>query len=84
MSDITILKARLRKRDKDIKQAVRDLKLEEGEMADMVRDGVRLKLVEMGALGTKGISRPDPITPADARLIARELMKQGKTERSES
>jgi len=79
MSDITILKARLRKRDKDIKQAVRDLKLEEGEMADMVRDGVRLKLVEMGALGTNGIiSRPQTITPADARLIARELMQDMK------
>jgi len=71
MSDITILKARLRKRDKDIQQAVKRLNLEEGEMADMVRDGVRLKLAEMGALGKLA----DPITPADARLIAHELIR---------
>jgi len=75
MSDITILKARLRKRDKDIQQAVRRLNLEEGEMADMVRDGFRRMLTEMGALGTKGISRPGPITPADAQLIAQELVQ---------
>jgi hypothetical protein len=41
----TILKARLRKRDKDIQQAVDKLKLEEGELADMVRDGFRLMLL---------------------------------------
>jgi hypothetical protein len=41
----TILKARLRKRDKDITLAIQNLKLEEGEMADMVRDGFRLMLL---------------------------------------
>ena len=40
-----ILRARLRKRDKDIQQAVDKLKLEEGELADMVRDGFRLMLM---------------------------------------
>ena len=81
MSDITILRARLRKRDKDIQQAVKRLNLEEGEMADMVRDGFRRMLTEMGALGTKGISRPRTITPEDARRIAKELMNNLKSER---
>ncbi|EGW39064.1 hypothetical protein [Desulfosporosinus sp. OT] len=70
MSDILVLRARLRKRDKDIQQAVSNLKLEEGEMADMVRDGFRKVLIEMGALG-KPVA---PITPNAARLVARELM----------
>jgi len=74
MSDITILKARLRKRDKDIQQAIKRLNLEEGEMADMLRDGFRMKLTEMGALGKP----PAPITPADARLIAQELVQRTK------
>ncbi len=78
MSDITTLRARLRKRDKDIQQAISNLNLEEGEMADMIRDGVRMKLAEMGALG-----KPvDPITPVDARSIAQELVELGKKERS--
>ena len=72
MSDITILRARLRRRDKDIQQAVKRLNLEEGELADMVRDGFRRMLVEMGALRKP----PAPITPADARLIARELVRR--------
>jgi len=70
MSDITILRARLRRRDKDIQQAVKRLNLEEGEMADMVRDGFRKVLTEMGAMGKS----PEPITPDAARLVARELM----------
>jgi hypothetical protein len=45
MSNVLILRARLRKRDKDIQQAVNNLKLEEGEMADMVRDGFRMMLL---------------------------------------
>ena len=81
MSDIIILRARLRKRDKDIQQAVKRLNLEEGEMADMVRDGFRLKLAEMGALGTRDRS-VGPITPDSARLVARELMLNLKAERS--
>ncbi|WP_407310441.1 hypothetical protein [Desulfosporosinus sp. SB140] len=74
MSDM--LRARLRKRDKDIRQAVASLKLEEGEMADMVRDGFRLKLAEIGALGPRGT-----IAPAAAQLVARELMRNLKGEK---
>ena len=70
MSDILVLRARLRKRDKDIQQAVQHLKLEEGELADIIRDGARLKLTEMGVLG-KSVNS---ITPGTARLVARELM----------
>lgn len=79
MSDILVLRARLRKRDKDIKQAVSDLKLEEGEMADMIRDGFRKVLTEIGAM------RPveQPIAPDDARHIA-ELMNNLKAGRSEN
>ncbi|HBV85737.1 MAG TPA: hypothetical protein DEF42_03560 [Desulfosporosinus sp.] len=50
MANTLILKARIRKRDKDIRQAVEHLKLEEGEMADMIRDGLRKVLVERGVL----------------------------------
>jgi len=81
MSDITILRARLRKRDKDIQQAVKRLNLEEGEMADIVRDGVRMRLAEMGALGTRD-RLVDQFTPDSARLVARELMLNLKAERS--
>ena len=80
MADILVLRARLRKRDKDIKQAVKRLNLEEGEMADMLRDGFRMKLTEIGAM------RPltPSITPDDARLVAKELMNNLKLERSGS
>ena len=54
MSDISILRARLRKRDKDIRRAVSKLKLEEGEMADMVRDGFRKVLKEKGVIPDDG------------------------------
>jgi hypothetical protein len=73
MSDM-FLRARVRKRDKDIQQAIKQLELEEkignGELADMIRDGFRKVLAEMGALG-KPVK---PITPDAARLVARELM----------
>lgn len=73
MSDLLVLRARLRKRDKDIQQAVSNLKLEEGEMADMLRDGFRMKLTEMGALRSR---KPlEDMTPDIARMVARELMK---------
>lgn len=80
MADILVLRARLRKRDKDIQQAVRHLKLEEGEMADMIRDGFRKVLTEIGAM------RPPvpPITPDYARIVAKELMNNIKTEGSGS
>lgn len=78
MADILILRARLRKRDKDIQQAVKCLNLEEGEMADMLRDGFRMKLTEIGAMRPPMAS----ITPNDARLVARELMNNLKTERT--
>lgn len=74
MGDISVLRARLRKRDKDIKQAIKQLKLEEGEMADMVRDGFRKVLIEMGAMG----KLVESITPNDARMIAKELMLEQK------
>lgn len=81
MADILILKARLRKRDKDILQAMSNLKLEEGEMADMVRDGFRKVLLEMGAMGTRDIRKPaEPITPDAAKLVAQELMRNLKAE----
>jgi len=77
MSDITILRARLRRRDKDIQQAVKRLNLEEGEMADMVRDGFRRMLTEMGALRVS----VEPITPDAAQLIAKALMFNLKSEK---
>lgn len=73
MSDIPFLRARLRKRDKDIQQAIKRLDLEEGEMADMIRDGFRLVLKEMGVLNSKVV-----ITPNTAQLVARELMRNLK------
>jgi len=78
MGDILVLRARLRKRDKDIQQAVKRLQLEEGEMADMLRDGFRMKLTEMGAMR----HQMEPITPDTARLVARELMNNIKLEGS--
>ncbi|HBV86878.1 MAG TPA: hypothetical protein DEF42_09575 [Desulfosporosinus sp.] len=77
MKEIVVIKARLRKRDKDIQQAVRGLELAEGEMADMVRDGFRIKLAELGVLGAR-IKPLAPITPDTAQLIARELMQNFK------
>jgi len=72
MSDIPFLRARLRKRDKDIQQALKHLKLEEGEMADMIRDGFRLKLAE------RKPAEPLPLTRDAARMIARELTQGGR------
>ena len=45
MANILVLRARLRKRDKDIQMAVDKLQLEEGEISDMVRDGFRMMLL---------------------------------------
>jgi hypothetical protein len=77
MSDILVLKARIRKRDKDIQQAISNLKLEEGEMADMVRDGFRMRLAEMEALRTRD-RLVDTIALDAARLVAKELMNNLK------
>jgi len=45
------LKARLRKRhDRDIRDAISRLKLEEGEKSDIVREGVRRVLVARGLM----------------------------------
>lgn len=78
MDDLLVIKASIRKRDKDILQAVTRLNLEEGEMADIVRDGFRKMLTEMGVMevmGTRGIGKHvDPITLDIAKSIARELM----------
>jgi len=76
MGDTLILRARIRKRDKDIRQAVKCLNLEEGEMADMIRDGFRKMLVEKSVPGSN-----NSITPDTARMVARELMQNLKTER---
>lgn len=65
------LKARVRPRDKDIAQALKELSLEEGEKADMIRNGFRRELADRGML-----TRPQPITPDMAQRIARELVKQ--------
>ena len=47
------LRARLRKRhDRDIKDAVGRLHLEEGEMSDLVREGFRKVLQERGVMET--------------------------------
>jgi len=70
MADILILRARIRKRDKDIRHAVSQLQLEEGEMADMVRDGFRKMLSERKSV--------ESIAPDAARLVARELMQNFK------
>lgn len=83
MSDILVLRARLRKRDKDIQRAVSNLNLEEGEMADMIRDGFRKMLAERGVLGAR-VKFPGSITPDTARLVAMELMNNLKAERSDS
>jgi hypothetical protein len=72
MSDM-ILRARLRQRDKDLRQSIEQLNMEEGELADMVRDGVRLILTQRGIL-----TPLSPITPTDARLVARELIRSLK------
>ena len=75
MSDITILRARLRKRDKDIQQAINNLKLDEGQLADMVRDGFRKVLEEKGLLGKSSES----LTPDNARRIAQQLVQRTKS-----
>ena len=47
------IKARLRNRhDRDIKEALTHLDLEEGELSDIVREGVRKVLMERGVMRT--------------------------------
>ena len=47
------IKARLRKRhDRDIRNAMDRLDLEEGELSDLVREGFRKVLVERGVMET--------------------------------
>jgi hypothetical protein len=47
------IKARLRKRhDRDIKDAIRRLNPEEGEMSDIVREGARIVLSRLGVMQT--------------------------------
>lgn len=51
MGNMSDLHARLRKRkDRDIKQAMKHLNMEEVELSDLVRDGFRLKLAELGLM----------------------------------
>ena len=48
-----VLRAKLRKwEDRDIDRAVRKMKLQQGEMAYLVRRGVRLALRECGVMET--------------------------------
>lgn len=46
------IKARLRKKDSDIKDAIRRLNPEEGEMSDIVREGARIVLSRLGVMET--------------------------------
>lgn len=49
------LRARLRKRhDRDIQRAVERLIMEEGEMSDLVREGVRMILRDRGVMEYEG------------------------------
>lgn len=52
------LKARIRKRDHDIRDEINRRNLSFGEMADMVREGVRLVLFKKGK---DQVSSSDPI-----------------------
>ena len=70
MGDITVLRARLRQRDKDIQQAVKGLELEQGQIADMIRNGFRKELAEIM-----------PITLGEARCVVKELIRNIKEER---
>lgn len=79
MDEILVIKARIRKRDKDIQQAVGRLNLEEGELSDMIRDGLRKMLTEMGVMGNRSSKSVEAIT---AQQVARELMGNMRTERS--
>lgn len=47
------IKAYLRKRhDRDIREAIRRLRPEEGEMSDIVREGARIVLHRLGVMET--------------------------------
>ncbi|GAB6171972.1 hypothetical protein JCM15765_14500 [Paradesulfitobacterium aromaticivorans] len=50
LENLEDLRARLRKRqDRDIRQALRRLgQLEQGELSDLIRDGVRHELIKKG------------------------------------
>lgn len=50
------LRARLRKRkDRDIRQALKCMgQLEQGELSDLIRDGVRHELIKRGVLPADG------------------------------
>lgn len=56
------LKVRLRHRlDRDIKQGIEQLgPLEQGELSDLIRDGMRLKLKEKGVIREKEKSHDTP------------------------
>lgn len=76
MADL-ILRARLRRRDRVLREAIKRMALEEGELADMIREGLTLILSQRGAL------RPVESLPAiTAQQVARELMSSIKLERS--
>lgn len=54
MAELLVIRARLRKRhDRDIQRAVSRLELEEGELSDLVREGFRMVLIELGVMEPK-------------------------------
>lgn len=58
MAEILVIRARLRKRrDRDIQRAVSRLELEEGELSDLVREGFRKVLAELGVLENPKLRR---------------------------
>ncbi len=58
MAEILVIRARLRKRhDRDIQRAVSRLELEEGELSDLVREGFRKVLAELGVLENPEFTR---------------------------
>ena len=56
LENLEDLRARLRKRqDRDIRQAFRRLgQLEQGELSDLIRNGVRQELIKKGVLPNDG------------------------------
>lgn len=59
MAEILILRARLGRRDKDIRRAIKRLDLEDVVLSDLVRDGFRMILKELGVMET--VDNIDPI-----------------------
>ena len=72
MAHVLVIKARLGRRDKDIRRAIERIDLDEVILSDFVREGLRKVLVERGYMDT-------PVTISTAQQVARELMKNLQT-----